>query len=821
MPLPASNIPAALTDFPHWIGWRYETAEGSTRETKVPYDLQTNRKASSIDPSTWLPYEDACRKLTDRYSGIGFVFTKDLNITGIDFDDCVLPDGSIKPWAFEILSRLDTYMEVSPSGHGIKAWVGGTLPGKGMKVYLSSTGAQLTSDKDPDYDGGIEMYDSGRYFAVTGQILEGAAASVEDGQEIISALYARFRGAPPVTIPQATSPTPISTSVAVEGYRHNHLLRLAAKLRNAGAGDNSLLTQLLEENQLRCSPPKPEPEVRAIVDWFRDKPVGYSLKRADFHDQSYTNGHAPAYTNGHAANPALEEVAVTKYDAMEAAETLLAQVIESKQSHLIYSTKDAPAPYIVALAQCSRSAQERAKSALAAAFKEEFRPRRWDIELKEEIDKVKQSVVVTPKEGWESGLILKSTFTPAPCVTNALLYFENHPDWAGKLAWNEFTGEALVKDALPDPVSLQAGEAVQDHHDTLVQSWLEKKTNDPKWNIDTVRRAVDCWAKAHSFNPVKDYLDGLPKWDGTERLKSWLETFCGAGPAEGDETREARNLSAFISAIGERWWISAIARVFEPGCKVHHVLVLEGAKGIGKTTLAEIIFGEYYAVILGDVTSKDNQALLSAGVWGVLMDELDVLGKSEMRSIKSWVTRDFEKFRPTWGRRHEKRLRQCVFIATVNGDDWAMEEDRRWWPVSCKGSFDLDGLRESRDQLMAEALHRYRAGQRWYFHAEEDAALISIAKTEQAARVPENVNTAVFLAAANKCAGMSMDFPMTCSVGEVLEEIKLPLDRRMAMQAQCGKVLSSSGWTVIKPRGKDGRQYRRYKRPDSYVDSDN
>src|SRR5208282_5489515 len=146
------------------------------------------------------------------------------------------------------------------------------------------------------------------------------------------------------------------------------------------------------------------------------------------------------------------------------------------------------------------------------------------------------------------------------------------------------------------------------------------------------------------------------------------------------------------------------------------ILVLEGAKGIGKTTLAEIIFGEWYAVILGDVTTKDNQALLSAGVWGVLMDELDVLGKSEMRSVKSWVTRDFEKFRPTWGHRHEKRDRQCVFIANVNGSDWALEEDRRWWPVACRKAFDLDGLRRQRDNLMAEALHLYRAGTRWFFH---------------------------------------------------------------------------------------------------------
>lgn len=357
---------------------------------------------------------------------------------------------------------------------------------------------------------------------------------------------------------------------------------------------------------------------------------------------------------------------------------------------------------------------------------------------------IREGAAIKPKlKDWECDLLCKETKdggrgNPAPCEKNALIYFTEHPDWKDSLAWNEFTSEHAVLRNLPDPVNAKAGEALKDHHDTLFSVWLQTESREPKWNIDTVRRSVDCAAKVRSFNPVKDYLNALPAWDGVPRLAGWLERYCGAGNGESDDSQEATELGQFISAIGERWWISLIARAFRPGCKVHHVLVLEGAKGIGKTTLAEIIFGEHYAVIVGDVTSKDNQALMSAGLWGVLMDELDVLGRSAMRAIKSWVTRDFEKFRPTWGHRHEKRLRQCVFIATVNGTDWALEEDRRWWPVSCHKAFDLDGLRADRDLLMAEALAKFRAGARWHFDAEEDAALIVTAKHEQSARVPED-----------------------------------------------------------------------------------
>lgn len=454
-----------------------------------------------------------------------------------------------------------------------------------------------------------------------------------------------------------------------------------------------------------------------------------------------------------------------------------------------------------------------------AKYPKEFRSSKFEEMIAAEVEILENAARESaPRpEGWKQALILKPAKdgpgSPAPCVTNALLYFENHPDWEGKLAWNEFTGEPLVKGDLPNPVCLAAGDPVKDHHDTLVQSWFESETRDPKWHIDTIRRSVDCWAKAHSFNPVKDYLNGLDPWDGVERLKGWLFSYCGAPSAPDDDDKEALKLCDFIAAIGERWWISAIARIFQPGCKVHHVLVLEGAKGIGKTSVAEAIFGEWWTAIDGDVTSKDNQALLSSGVWCVMLDEMSALGRSDMRAMKSWVTRDFEKFRPTWGHRHEKRLRQCVFIANVNEAEWALEPDRRWWPVACKKSFDLAGLRRDRDLLMAEALHRYRSGQRWYFDETEDAALIATAKGEQAARVIEDVNAEAFVSAAHAVAGRVGEWWGTCSVDEVLQLLKIPMGReRASLGVSCGKALCAAHWVRFRPRI-DGEQKVRYRKP--------
>lgn len=788
MPVPAASaLPAELTSIPHWVAWRTESREGSTRSTKVPYCLATGYKASSTKPADWSEYPEAA-EVPEAYDGIGFVFTKQAGFTGVDLDDCLNIDGTLKTWAIEILDSLPSYSEISPSGSGIKIWAKALLSGNGLKVYIDSEGNRTVESMA---DGAIEMYDSGRYFAVTGNNYAGTI-TIADLQPEITALYQRLRGneRPELLLLEPTTgkfEIPAGPAVA-EGGRHEFLLSTAAKWRARGADITELTTKLRELNQLRCSPPKPDHMLIGIAKWFEDKPPSYRPTRADYASAAQwavgpeqtvhapiqppmlatpmlaTGVAVPSMASPSMASAASHSAAVAVQEAIPPApdpSSPLAFRVGQAIARGVESCYEPDLARLFALAYLGGAQATIEADALEDKLKKEFKADLNLQRLRKAIrairDEISASVAGFTGSGWESGLIRKppSFQNAAPCVTNALLYFENHPDWSGNLRWNEFTSEPVVVGDLP--IGLNTGDPVRDHHDTLMQSWFERETQDYKWSIDTVRRSADAWAKAHSFNPVKDYLNGLPEWDGVPRLSSWLFKYCGAGPiGESDpDSSEGLDLSDFISAIGERWWISAIARIFEPGCKVHHVLVLEGAKGIGKTTLTEIIFGEWYAVILGDVTSKDNQALMSAGVWGVLMDELDVLGKSEMRSIKSWVTRDFEKFRPTWGHRHEKRLRQCVFIATVNGSDWALEEDRRWWPVACHRAFDLDGLRHDRDLLMAEALHRYRSRQRWYFHAEEDAGLIATAKKEQSARVPEDTWQGLVSKALNKAKEVS------------------------------------------------------------------
>ncbi len=157
-----SAVPKELCERPQWVVWRLEDRDG--KPTKVPYCAGTGRHASSADAATWVPYDDAVRAaMNGTYSGIGFVLSKDDPYTGIDLDHVRDPvTGEVDPVAMRIVERLNSYTEVSQSGTGLHVLVQATLPGPGRRTRL--VGA-LRDDAQ------IEMYDSGRYFVMTGDPL--------------------------------------------------------------------------------------------------------------------------------------------------------------------------------------------------------------------------------------------------------------------------------------------------------------------------------------------------------------------------------------------------------------------------------------------------------------------------------------------------------------------------------------------------------------------------------------------------------------------------------------------------------------------------
>jgi primase-polymerase (primpol)-like protein len=146
-------IPDELKALAQWVVWRLEERGKELR--KVPYSPKTGRGAATTKLATWATFEMAQQVLAKGgYSGLGFVFSKDDPYCGIDLDKCIDENGEVEPWALEIVRRLDSYTEFSPSGHGLHIFVRASLPEGGRKK------------------GQVEMYDQARYFTVTGRRFE-------------------------------------------------------------------------------------------------------------------------------------------------------------------------------------------------------------------------------------------------------------------------------------------------------------------------------------------------------------------------------------------------------------------------------------------------------------------------------------------------------------------------------------------------------------------------------------------------------------------------------------------------------------------------
>lgn len=173
------QLPDTLATKEQWICWREEEREG--KPTKIPlkpYHTNGSLRAKSDDPETWRELETAIEfHRSDRVDtdGIGFMFASDGSVVGIDLDGCRDPEsGEITAWAEDIVERLDSYTEVSPSGTGVHVLVEGGLP----------RGRRRRDE--------VEMYDEGRYFTVTGEHVEETPQEVKRRQDALTAVHSDY-----------------------------------------------------------------------------------------------------------------------------------------------------------------------------------------------------------------------------------------------------------------------------------------------------------------------------------------------------------------------------------------------------------------------------------------------------------------------------------------------------------------------------------------------------------------------------------------------------------------------------------------------------
>jgi predicted P-loop ATPase len=329
--------------------------------------------------------------------------------------------------------------------------------------------------------------------------------------------------------------------------------------------------------------------------------------------------------------------------------------------------------------------------------------------------------VVAP-EFWRNGLITTEKGAPKRGLANVMHVLTMHPEWADVLAYDAF-GLAVVTRKRPPmreqdaPQDYATGDWT-DEDSARTAAWFAAKVGfepGPK----SVDEAVAAVARRRVVHPVRDWLASLT-WDGNPRLSNLASGYLGAAP------------TAYGAAVGRRWLIAAVARVFEPGCKVDSLLGLEGEQGIGKSSALRLLAGaDWFADTGITIGEKDSYQALRRK-WIYEFAELASIRGREVERVKNFLSSQVDTFRASYGRRTQDHPRQVVFAGSTNESQYLADPtgSRRFWPLRC-GIIDLRALERDRNQLWAEARVAYQAGEPWHLDTPE---LRALAAAEQAER---------------------------------------------------------------------------------------
>lgn len=338
------------------------------------------------------------------------------------------------------------------------------------------------------------------------------------------------------------------------------------------------------------------------------------------------------------------------------------------------------------------------------------REERWtdfnDLHCAEGLETVRRQVMAAVKpaadEPWREQLLYTAKGGMVAHAFNVALILGNDRRWKGVIAYDSFSSK--IRKLKTPPYGGAPGDW-SDLDDVRVTLWLADVYGLCVKSA-TVLEAVNAVAHDNAFHPVRQFLDGLA-WDGTPRLEQWLQNHLGVTDSE------------YARRVGKRWMVSAVARVFSPGCKADSVLILEGLQGAGKSTSMAVLGGEWFMDTPFNLGDKDGYQAIR-GKWIVELGELDAFNKAESTRAKQFFSASVDTYRESYGRRVLDVPRQCVFVGTTNQDEYLKDDtgNRRYWPVTCT-RVDIEGLRASREQLWAEAVAAYRAGDVWWVERDE------------------------------------------------------------------------------------------------------
>lgn len=310
-------------------------------------------------------------------------------------------------------------------------------------------------------------------------------------------------------------------------------------------------------------------------------------------------------------------------------------------------------------------------------------------------------------------------------INNVQLIMEHDAGLRGKYFYDTFKERMTVCGDLPwCKLADRMTTTWTDTDDAGLRNFLEIKYEIV--NTMKIGDAVLLAMQSCMRHPVREYLLSL-KWDGVARADTIFIDYLGAEDTE------------YTRTVTRKALIGAVARIMQPGCKHDHILVLVGPQGCRKSTTLAKLGKSWFSDSFYTVQGKEAYEQIQ-GFWLIEMGEMAATRKAELESIKQFVSKQSDSYRAAYAKRTQEHPRQCAFFGTTNDDEFLRDATggRRFWPVTVtdKGRETGDYFTaEIVDQVWAEIVMRYSAGENWYL---DNAKIEAIARQIQDAHTEMN-----------------------------------------------------------------------------------
>ena len=325
---------------------------------------------------------------------------------------------------------------------------------------------------------------------------------------------------------------------------------------------------------------------------------------------------------------------------------------------------------------------------------------------------IRPSTVAFRSQSWPAwGFTLATSGFPLATLDNAVSALEKSEQLRGIVWFDEFLGRMITnRDGPP--------REWEDHDNTWFQLWMQRVAGIERFPKEPAVNAIKLVAKWNRRNCVTEWLESL-EWDGVERISSFFNRAYGAAPTD------------YTAAVSRNFWVSIAARSFDPGCQVDNMVVLEGGQGSFKSSSLKAIAGPWFADMQETARNAKAFAEILQGKMLIEIAELDSFSRTDMNTVKRIISARDDRYRDSYGDAAKDHPRRCVLVGTTNEDRWNKDHTgaRRFWPIRCgRGFIDIEWIRESREQLFAEAVMSYRRGDHWYITPDEETRLEQLAR---------------------------------------------------------------------------------------------